>query len=76
MAKKTKAPKVSLETGVSEDALARLPLEALDKIDQLVVDADQTVVVSPVVFEDDLLGESKPKKLIGYHPITGAEVWQ
>ena len=69
MAKKTKVAKVSLETGVSESDLARLPLEALDKIDQLVVDID------PILVDEDLLGEV-PKKLIGYHPITGAEVWQ
>lgn len=71
MAKKTKVAKVSLETGVSEDALNRLSLEALDKIDQLVVDID------PILVDEDLLSAPvKEKKMVGYHMITGLEIWE
>ena len=62
MSKKTKIDKVAKETGVDASDLARLPSDALDKIDALVPD-------------EDLLGEPHGKKLLGYHPITGAEVW-
>jgi hypothetical protein len=34
-------------------------------------------VVDPILVDEDLVhAEPKPKVLIGYHPITGAEVWQ
>lgn len=69
MAKKAKVTKVSLETGVSEADLNRLPLEALDKIDQLVVDID------PILVDEDLLGEAPKKHFYGYHQITGEEIW-
>ena len=69
MAKRTKVIKVALETGVSEEALNRLPLEALDKIDQLVVDID------PILVDEDLLGEAPKKHFYGYHQITGEEIW-
>lgn len=71
MAKRTKVIKVALETGVSVNDLNRLPLEALDKLDQLVVDVDPIVVAD----EDDLLGEAPKKHFYGYHQITGEEIW-
>lgn len=64
MAKKTKTKKVSEETGVEEADLNRLPIEALDKLDALIPDADE------------LLDTPKDKVLLGYHPITGKEVWK
>lgn len=44
--------------------------------DQEVV-ADDQIKVDPILVSEDLV-QAKPKKkvLIGYHPITGAEVWQ
>ena len=34
-------------------------------------------VIDPILVDEDLVhAEPKPKVLIGYHPITGAEVWQ
>ena len=69
MAKKIKVTKVALETGVSESDLNRLPLEALDKIDQLVVDID------PILVDEDLLGDKPTKILLGYHPITKEPIW-
>jgi hypothetical protein len=44
--------------------------------DQEVVDTDQ-ITIDPILVSEDLIQE-KPKKkvLIGYHPISGAEVWQ
>jgi hypothetical protein len=44
--------------------------------DQEVVDTDQ-ITIDPILVSEDLVQE-KPKKkvLIGYHPISGAEVWQ
>jgi len=41
---------------------------------------EEEIAVDPILFDEDLLApepkEDKPKILIGYHPITGAEVWQ
>jgi hypothetical protein len=64
MAKKAKALKVSEETGVSVEDLQRLPIDALDKLDVLTPDGDL------------LEGSPADKKLIGYHPVTGAEIWK
>ena len=71
MAKKLKVEKVAKETGVDAADLERLPVDALEKLDALTPD-------------EDLLGsepESEPKDppkektLLGYHPITGVEIW-
>ena len=63
MAKKKLIAKIAVETGVSEEDLSRLPVEALEQLDELK--------------EDDLLGSSdnEGKKFYGYHPISGKEVW-
>ena len=67
MAKKKLALKVAEETGVEVADLERLPVEALNKLDALTPDSD------------DLLGgnvaEVSSKVLLGYHPITGKEIW-
>jgi hypothetical protein len=56
--------KVSQESGIEPEKLERLPVSEIKKIDDLVPDSE-------------LLGEDKKDKiLLGYHPITGAEVWQ
>lgn len=69
MSKKKAVSKVSKETGVAEDDLARLPLDAINKLDQLVVDID------PISVDEDLLGEAPKKHFYGYHQITGEEIW-
>jgi hypothetical protein len=68
MAKKKLIAKIAVETGVDTEDLERLSIEALNKLDELKDD--------PILVDEDLLG-SKPedKKLLGYHPITGKEVW-
>jgi hypothetical protein len=56
--------KVSQESGIEAEKLERLPVSEIKKIDELIPDAD-------------LLGDStEGKKLIGYHPVTGVEVWE
>jgi hypothetical protein len=38
---------------------------------------DEELLADPILVNEDLLHpEEKPKKFLGYHPITGAEVWQ
>jgi hypothetical protein len=55
--------KVSQESGIEPEKLERLAVSEIKKIDDLVPDAE-------------LLGDSSKKKIfLGYHPITGAEVW-
>jgi hypothetical protein len=37
---------------------------------------DKEVEVDPILFDEDLLApEPKPKVFLGYHPITGEEVY-
>lgn len=44
--------------------------------DQEVADDDQ-ITGDPILVSEDLVqAKPKPKVLIGYHPISGAEVWQ
>jgi hypothetical protein len=55
--------KVSQESGIEEKKLERLPISEIRKIDELIPDTE-------------LLGDVKEgKTFLGYHPITGAEVW-
>lgn len=56
---------VSSETGVSVEDLNRLPVDALDLLDGL---KEDEVVIDGGAIDPE-------KKLLGYHPITGAEVW-
>jgi hypothetical protein len=55
--------KVSQESGIEEEKLERLPVSEIKKIDDLIPDVD-------------LLGEEPKERIfLGYHPITGVEVW-
>ena len=67
MAKKKLIAKIHQETGIESADLERLPVDALDKIDLLVPDTN---------LDDDLLGhQDNTPVLAGYHPVTGAEIW-
>ena len=69
MAKKKLIAKVSEETGVDQEDLSRLSIEALNKLDELKADED-------LLGSDPIKESIQVKKvLLGYHPITGAEVW-
>lgn len=81
MSKKKKVEKVSKETGVEEKALDRLPVEALDKLDDLVpdeIDIFAETEEAPAQEEVPVVVEVKAdveKKLVGRHPITKEPVY-
>jgi hypothetical protein len=57
--------KVAKEQNLDPEQLDRLPVTELEKMDLVVPDEDGS----------DILAEAPKKRLLGYHPITGAEVW-
>lgn len=63
--------KIAKEQNLDPEALARLPMLELEKMDMVVPDSDGSDIladeVSPIA--------TKTKVFLGYHPISGAEVF-
>lgn len=66
--------KVAKEQNLDAEQLDRLPVSELEKMDIVVPDSEGSDILAEDIAEKPPVIET-PKKLMGYHPITGAEVW-
>ena len=76
--KKDLVSKVAKEQNIEESKIQRLSIPTLEKMDAAIPDEDD-LLGSTVVITEDVVAQIKPmerkKTFVGYHPISGEEIY-